>query len=315
MREDFLYTEKYRPRTVADTLLPAELKATFQQFVDQKNVPNLLLCGSAGVGKTTIARAILEQIGSDYIVINGSLNAGIDVLREDISRFASSVSMLSEGRKYVILDEADYLNHVFQPALRNFMEEFANNCGFILTANYKNKIIGPLHSRCSVIEMRIPEAQKDDIAAQLYKRVIGILKSENVAFDKATVAALVKKYFPDARRILNELQRYGACGKIDSGILVNMVDESIEKLMSNIAKGKYQEIRRWVGENSDLDQAEIYRKIHENMDTYIDDVDSKGELSLILGKYGYQAGICVDAEINTIACLTEIMTTCQFKGA
>src|SRR5210317_991572 len=198
--ENFLWVEKYRPQKVQDTILPAELKKTFQQFVDQDNVPNLILAGRAGVGKTTIAKAMLEEIGADYIVINGSMNGNIDTLRVEISNFASTVSF-SGGRKYVILDEADYLNpNSTQPALRNFMEEYSKNCGFILTCNFKNKIIEPLHSRCSVVEFKIAKEDKPDMAAQLFKRVINILKSENVDFDQKAVAEVINKYFPDNRR-------------------------------------------------------------------------------------------------------------------
>ena len=209
--KEFLWVEAYRPKTIADTILPAELKATFQQFVDQKNIPNLLLSGSAGCGKTTVARAMLEELGCDYIIINGSMNGNIDTLRNDIQRFASSVSFTG-GRKYVILDEADYLNaNSTQPALRNFMEEFSKNCGFILTCNFKNRIIEPLHSRCSVIDFKISKKDLPDLAAQMMKRLTGILQQENIEFDKAVVAELLKKHYPDWRRVINELQRFTTC--------------------------------------------------------------------------------------------------------
>ena len=223
MNEEFLWVEKYRPKTVEETILPAELKATFQQFVDQKNIPNLILSGTAGVGKTTIARAMLEQLECDYIVVNGSMNGNIDTLRNEILSFASSVS-LSGGRKYVILDEADYLNaNSTQPALRNFMEEFSRNCGFILTCNFKNRIIEPLHSRCSVIDFKLSKSISTKLATQFFKRVEKILSGEGVDFDRAVVAELITKYFPDWRRVLNELQRYSATGKIDSGIFANKI--------------------------------------------------------------------------------------------
>lgn len=224
MLEEFLYVEKYRPKTVSDTILPVSLKQTFQQFVDQKNVPNLLLTGTAGVGKTTIAKAMLEELGCDYIVINGSDEGRlIDTLRTKIKGFASSMS-LSGGRKYVILDEADYLNaETVQPALRNFMEEYSANCGFIMTCNFANKIIEPLRSRCSVVEFKMAPEDKPKLAGEFFKRVCNILTGEGVEFDKPTVVEVVKKHFPDNRRVLNELQRYAATGKIDAGILVNFL--------------------------------------------------------------------------------------------
>ena len=210
MREDFLWVEKYRPRTIADTVLPAELKATFQKFVDEGNIPNMLLTGRAGVGKTTVARALLDQLGADYIIINGSMHGNIDTLRTDILNFASTVSF-SGGRKYVILDESDYLNpNSTQPALRNFMEQYSKNCGFILTCNFKNKLIEPLWSRTSVIDFVVPKNEKPKLAAQFYRRVIDILAKEQVTFEPKAVAGLIEKHFPDWRRVLNELQRYAA---------------------------------------------------------------------------------------------------------
>ena len=220
--EEFLFVEKYRPKKIEDCILPDELKTVFQQFVDQNNIPNLLLTGGPGVGKTTVARAMLEQIGCDYIVINGSLNGNIDTLRGEISQFASSVSFKG-GRKYVILDEADYLNpQSTQPSLRNFMEEFSHNCGFIFTCNFKNKIIAPLHSRCSVIEFKIAKKDKANLASQFMKRVFNILKAENIEYDKNVVAELITRYFPDWRRVLNELQRYSVTGKIDADIFTKI---------------------------------------------------------------------------------------------
>ena len=231
MLQDFLWVEKYRPKTVEDTILPTDLKATFQQFVEQKNVPNLILTGGPGVGKTTIAKAMLEELGCTYIVINGSMNGNIDTLRNEIKNFASTVSF-SGGRKYVILDEADYLNpQSTQPALRNFMEEFSANCGFILTCNFLNRIIAPLHSRCSVVQFKINAADKPKLAARFLKRMTGILEKENVEFELAVVAQLIMKHFPDWRRVLNELQRYSATGKIDTGILANISSDNFKTLV------------------------------------------------------------------------------------
>ena len=234
MQDVFLWTEKYRPKTVADTILPPDLRKVFQQFVDQKNVPNLLLTGSSGVGKTTVAKAMLEELGCDYIVINASMNGNIDTLRYDIQNFASAMS-LQGGRKYVILDEADYLNaNSTQPALRNFMEEYSKNCGFILTCNFKNRIIEALHSRCSVIDFKISKKDSVKLAEQFYKRVDKILKAEKVEYEPAAVAEVIKKYYPDWRRVLNELQRYSALGKIDTGILTNMQEANISELIKQM---------------------------------------------------------------------------------
>jgi DNA polymerase III delta prime subunit len=304
--------EKYRPKTIADTILPEELKATFQQFVDQKNIPNLILSGSAGVGKTTVARAMLEELECDYIVINGSMNGNIDTLRHEILNFASSVS-LSGGRKYVILDEADYLNaNSTQPALRNFMEEFSKNCGFILTCNFKNRIIEPLHSRCSVIDFKLSKSIGAKLAAQFFKRVEKILANENVEFDRAVVAEVVTKFFPDWRRVLNELQRYASTGKIDSGILGNIKDVDVNSVYKLLKDKDFTSLRKWVAENIDIEQTELFRRLYESADQYMTP-NSVPQLVLILSKYQYQAAFVADPEINIIACITEILISCEFK--
>lgn len=310
--EEFLWVEKYRPRTVADTILPAELKAAFQQFVDQQNVPNLLLTGRAGTGKTTIAKAMLEELGCDYIVINGSLNGNIDTLRNEILSFASAVS-LSGGRKYVILDEADYLNpQSTQPALRNFMEEYSKNCGFILTCNFKNRIIEPLQSRCSVVEFKIPNSDKPKLASSFYKRVVDILQKEGVESDNKAVAAVVEKYFPDFRRTLNELQRYSATGKIDTGILSNLTEENFKELITSLKEKNFSNVRKWVGENSDMDVNTFFRKLYDTASTYLKP-SSIPQLVLILADYQYKAAFVVDQEINMMACMTELMVSGEFK--
>lgn len=312
MSQDFLWVEKYRPKTIEDTILPEELKKTFQQFVDQRNVPNLLLTGTAGVGKTTVARAMLEELEADYIVINGSMNGNIDTLRTTIQNFASSVSFTG-GRKYVILDEADYLNaNSTQPALRNFMEEYSKNCGFILTCNFKNRIIEPLHSRCSVVEFKINKNDMPKLAMQFMKRVCSILTSENIEFDKAVIAEIITKHFPDWRRVLNELQRYSATGRIDSGILINISDESFKKLIGYLKNKQFTEMRKWVGENSDMDSAELFRKLYDSASEQMDK-QSIPQLVLHLAKYQYQAAFVADQEINLVACLTEILADCEFK--
>ena len=312
-REDFLWVEKYRPRKIAHCVLPNRLKEVFQQFVEQNNIPNLILSGGPGVGKTTVARAMLEEINADYIVINGSMNGNIDTLRNEILNFASTVSF-SGGRKYVILDEADYLNaNSTQPALRNFMEEFSKNCGFILTCNFKNRIIEPLHSRCSVVEFKLESGdEKAEMAGLFFKRVCGILKEENVEFDKQTVAELVSRHIPDWRRTLNELQRYAATGKIDSGILRNLNDESVKTLVGFLKNKKWEEMRKWVGENSDQDPISLMRKIYDQAHVYFKP-NSVPQVVLHIAKYQYQHAFAADAEINLVALLTEIMVDGEFK--
>lgn len=310
--EQFLWVEKYRPKTIAEAILPQSLKAVFQQFVDQGNIPNLILSGSAGVGKTTVARAMLEELGCDYIVINGSMNGNIDTLRNDIKSFASSVS-LAGGRKYVILDEADYLNaNSTQPALRNFMEEFSKNCGFILTCNFKNRIIEPLHSRCSVIDFVIPNAEKPKMAAHFFKRVLDILSKENVEYEQKAVAALIEKHFPDWRRVLNELQRYASTGKIDTGILSDISSDNILSVVKLLKDKNFTEVRKWVAMNSDMDTATFYRKLYDEASNYLKP-NSVPQLVLTLAEYQYKAAFVADQEINTAACLTEIMVECEFK--
>lgn len=311
--KDFLWVEKYRPKTIAKTILPTELKSTFQEFVNQDNVPNLILSGSAGIGKTTVAKAMLEEIGSDYIVINGSDEGrSIDVLRVEIKNFASSVSF-SGGRKYVIIDEADYLNaNSVQPALRNFMEEYSSNCGFILTCNFLNKIIDPLHSRCSVIEFKLPKDEKKDIGAQIFTRCKEILDAENIEYDKKVVAKVVMKFFPDNRRVLNELQRYSATGKIDAGILTNFEDVTIESLVNSLKNKEFSNVRKWVAENVDGDCSHLMRKIYDTMNDHIAP-SSIPQVVVTLADYQYKSAFVADQEINMMAMLTELMVDCEFK--
>tara|TARA_R110000782_G_scaffold1129_2_gene4416 strand:+ start:5042 stop:5983 length:942 start_codon:yes stop_codon:yes gene_type:complete len=313
MLNDFLWVEKYRPKTVQDTILTSELKATFQQFVDQKNVPNLMLTGRAGVGKTTVAKAMLGEIGADYITINGSMNGNIDTLRIDISNFASSISFTG-GRKYVILDEADYLNpNSTQPALRNFMEEFSNNCGFILTCNFKNRIIEPLHSRCSIVDFTLPSAQKPKLASQFFKRTCGILDGEGIQYDPKSVAEFIQIYFPDWRRCLNELQRYASTGKIDAGILANKSDDSINTLINFMKEKKFTELRKWVAENTDIDSAVLYRQLYDILPQKIRSTQSVASAIIILAEYQYKEAFVANSEINRVAALATLMAEADWK--
>jgi DNA polymerase III delta prime subunit len=313
MQEEFLWVEKYRPKNVNDTILPDTLKQTFQQFVEQDNVPNLLLTGRAGVGKTTIAKAMLEQIGADYITINGSMNGNIDTLRTEISSFASSVSF-SGGRKYVILDEADYLNpNSTQPALRNFMEEFSKNCGFILTCNFKNRIIEPLHSRCSVVEFKIANEEKQAIAGQFFKRVSRILEEENVEYDRSTVAEVIKTYFPDWRRVLNELQRYSSTGRIDSGVLANKSVDNMNALITLMKERNFTDVRKWVAENTDVDSAVLYRQLYDLLPTKISSTQSVADAIIILAEYQYKEAFVANSEINRVAALATLMAEVEWK--
>ena len=312
MKDEFLWTQLYRPRKIEDCILPKSLKDTFQEFVNQGNVPNLLLCGTQGTGKTTVARALCEELGFDVLEINGSMNGGIDTLRNEIKNFASTISF-SGSRKAVILDEADYLNaQSTQPALRNFMEEFSKNCAFILTCNFKNRIIEPLHSRCSVIEFKIPQKEKQVLAAQFYKRVVHILKEENIEFEPAVVAQLITTHFPDWRRVLNELQRYSATGKIDTGILTNLKDESFKVLIDALKERNFNSMRKWVGENSDTEPSAFFRKFYDSAHNYMT-AKSIPPLVLLLAKYQYQAAFVADQEINTSAFLTEVMIDAEWQ--
>ena len=305
MSKDFLWVEKYRPKTISDTILPDDLKQTFQQFVDQENIPNLLLTGGPGIGKTTVARAMCEQLGVDYIVINGSMNGNIDTLRTEIKDFASTISF-SGGRKYVILDEADYLNpQSTQPALRNFMEEFSKNCGFILTCNFKNRIIDPLHSRCSVIEFKVTGKDKAAMASQMFKRVKTILSDENVSYDQKALAEVITLYFPDFRRVINELQRYGATGSIDAGILANN-NASIEELVGSLKSKKFTDMRKWIANHKDMDTAQLYRQLYDNAVQYVQP-QSIPQLVVTLADYQYKAAFVADHEINNVACMTALM--------
>jgi len=311
MAEQFLWSEKYRPQTIDECILPAGLKKTFHEYIAAGQLPNFLFHGTAGVGKTTVARALCNEIGADYMFINGSDESGIDVLRSKIRGFASSVS-LTDSKKVVILDEADYLNpNSTQPALRAFIEEFANNCRFILTCNFKNRIIEPLHSRCAVIDFKITGSEKQEIAGQFFKRVCNILRTENIDFDQKVVAELVTKHFPDYRRILNELQRYSVSGKIDSGIFVNLSGETFKQLYKLMKEKNFTEVRKWAAINSDGDTVRVFRELYDNATTIIAPA-SIPQLVLILADYSYKSAFVSDHELNLMACLTEVMGECKF---
>jgi len=309
--EQLLWVEKYRPKKVEDCILPEAIKATFQEYVNRKEIPNLLLSGTAGVGKTTIAKALCEQVGCDYIVINGSDESGIDVLRNKIKNYASSVSLMG-GRKVVIIDEADYLNpNSTQPAMRGAIEEFASNCSFIFTCNFKNRIIDPIHSRCSVVDFKV-NGSKQKMAADFFKRVEWILEQENITYDKKVVAAVITKHFPDNRRVINELQRYSVSGTIDAGILSNIADIQLESLTTSLKEKDFASVRKWVTNNLDNDPVKIYRKLYDTLYESLKP-NSVPAMVLILAKYQYQSAFVADHEINMIACLTEVMVDCEFK--
>jgi len=310
--QEFLWVEKYRPNRLEDCILPDELKNTFQQFINQQNIPNLLLSGSAGVGKTTVAKAMLEELGADYIVVNGSLHGNIDTLRTEIMNFATTVSF-SEGRKYVILDEADYLNpQSTQPALRNFMEEYSKNCGFILTCNFKNRIIEPLQSRCSVVDFLFPKKLAPSLAGSFFTRVKTILDQEEVKYDEKVLAEIIQRHFPDWRRVLNELQRYSVSGIIDVGILSNSSQNAFKSLISLLKGKQFSDMRKWVAQNIDSDPTSIMRQLYDSSSEVIKP-SSIPQLVLLIGEYQYKSAFVADQEVNLVAFLTQVMADVEFK--
>ena len=312
---DYLWVEKYRPRKIKDCILTDDLKKTFTEFLNQGEIPNLLLSGTSGTGKTTVARALCDELGADYILINGSDEGRqIDTLRNKVKNFASTVSLTEQSNhKVVIIDEADYMNpESVQPALRNFIETFYNNCRFIFTCNYKNKILPALHSRCTVIDFRIENGQKVKTATEFMNRLSIILKDEKVEFDKKVLAELIQKYYPDFRRTINELQRYSVRGKIDSGILFSLSETNNKELIQVLKQKRFNDMRKWVVQNLDKEPSSLFTGVYDILYQHLTP-QSIPQAVLIIAGYQYKSAFVADQEINMVACLTEIMANCKFK--
>jgi DNA polymerase III delta prime subunit len=312
MSDEFLFVEKYRPTKVSECILPERLKTVFQDYVNSNSIPNLMLTGTAGVGKTTVAIAMCEEIDLNYIFINSSEERGIDTLRTKIKNFASTVS-LTGNRKVIILDEADYITPEAQAALRGAIEEYSSNCTFIFTCNFKSRLIDALHSRCSVIDFTLKSDEKPKMASMFFRRICEILDVEGIEYDKSIIVKIVEKFFPDYRRTLNELQRYSSSGRIDSSVLVQVSEvKSIADLVKALKEKNFSGMRKWVALNSDIDPSRIYRKIYDGLYDSMKP-ESIPQAVLIIAKYQYQAAFVADQEINLVACLTEIMVDCEMN--
>jgi DNA polymerase III delta prime subunit len=310
--QNMLWVEKYRPRKIDDCVLPENIRATFANIVKSGEMQNLLLCGGPGCGKTTVARALCDQLGLDYIFLNASENGNIDTLRTVVRNFASAVSLSGKG-KVVILDEADYLNpQSTQPALRGFIEEFSSNCRFIFTCNFKNRIIEPLHSRCAIVEFVIPNKEKPPMAASMMQRISAMLDAEKIAYDRKVVAEVVMEFFPDFRRTINELQRYSVSGRIDSGMLAGIKNSTYDELFASMKSKNFTDVRKWVATNSDVDHSQVFRKIYDELVNHVDK-SSIPSIVLILAEYQYRMSFSADHEICMAACMAEIMMNAQFR--
>jgi len=311
---DFIWVEKYRPKTIEDCILPDNIKKTFKEFLNRGEIPNMLLAGPPGIGKTTVAKALCNELGVDFYVINGSDEGRfLDTVRNNAKNFASTVSLTSEAKhKVIIIDEADNTGNDVQLLLRAFIEEFAGNCRFIFTCNYKNKILEPLHSRCAVVDFSIRGKEKQQIAASFFQRLNFILEQERIETDKKVLVELINKHFPDWRRVLNECQRYSVSGKIDSGILAAFSDVAVDDLIKNLKVKNFPEVRKWVNSNMDNDTSVLFRRIYDSL--YESLVPNTIPAAvLVIAKYQYQMAFVADQEINMLACLTEIMVECEFK--
>jgi DNA polymerase III delta prime subunit len=310
MSDEFLWTEKYRPKTVAECILPDRIKKSFQEYVNTGSIPNLMLTGGPGVGKTTAAIAMCKEIGLNYILINSSDENGVATIRTKVNGYASTIS-LTGGRKVIIFDEADYLTPEAQATLRGAIEEFSDNCSFIFTCNFKSRLIDALHSRCSVIDFTLNAEEKPRMASQFFSRLMVILNKEGITYDKQVLIKLVEKFFPDYRRALNELQRYSSGGAIDAGTLAQVSDvRKFVELIGYLKVRNFTEMRKWVVTNSDIDSARIYRKIYDSLYEYFKP-DSIPQAVIIIARYQYQSAFVADQEINLVACLTEMMVDCE----